>query len=138
MISNISWLKTRSSTSKIILHIVFVVKYRRKALSNRMLKDIERIFIEKPATINCHILEFNGESDHVHFLIQIPPTVCINELVKNLKGYSSRILRESYHNELVRFLWGKYLWAPSYCVVSCGGASIATIRAYIESQDRPS
>jgi putative transposase len=138
MNSSIAWLKTRSSTTKILLHVVFVVKYRRKALSDKMLLEIENIFSESLKAKNCLLLEFNGEADHVHFLVQISPTVCISDLVKLMKGRSSRLVREKYRIALRPTLWGKHLWSPSYCIVSCGGASIDTIRAYIENQDRPS
>ncbi len=82
-------------------------------------------------------MEFNGETDHVHLLVSVRPTVAIANLVGRLKGLSSHELRTRYHSHVTRFLWGKHFWSPSYCVVSVGGATIDVVRQYIEDQDSP-
>ena len=137
MNSNISWLTTRASKSKQLIHLVFVTKYRRPVLTDTILNSCGSIFDEQCKRHNAELHEFNGECDHVHILVQIPPTLPTSSLVKALKGNSSRQLRMQYWHQIKHYLWGKHLWSPSYCVVSCGGASIDTIREYIENQDRP-
>lgn len=137
MNSNISWLTTRASKSKQLIHLVFVTKYRRPVLTEKMLRRCEVIFEEQCIKQNALLHEFNGERDHVHILVQIPPTISLSLLVKSLKGNASFQLRKQFWSETKRYLWGKYFWSSSYCAVSCGGASIDTIRKYIENQDRP-
>ncbi|WP_373685331.1 transposase [Acinetobacter sp. YH12049] len=34
-------------------------------------------------------------------------------------------------------IWGNHFWSPSYCVVSCGGASLEVVKKYIENQRTP-
>jgi putative transposase len=84
------------------------------------------------------LIEADGEDDHVHLLIEYPPTLQLSKLVNSLKGVSSRRLRAKGFPELTARLWGGHLWSPSYFAASCGGAPISLIREYIESQRRAS
>lgn len=138
MNSNVSWLRTRSSKSKNIVHLVFVTKYRRPVFTDLMLKDCEDLMRKTCSDLSVIIHEFGGESDHVHLMVKIPPTITIASIVKRLKGSSSRFLRDKYWPHIRQWLWGRFFWSPSYCCVSCGGASIEKVREYIENQDRPS
>lgn len=140
MNSTISWQSTRSSKSKSknILHLIFVTNYRRPVFDSEMLIFCEHLMREVCESSNVILHEFNGEHDHVHLMVQIPPTIAIAVIVKKLKGSASRHLRQRYWDKIKRYLWGKHFWSPSYCCVSCGGATIEKIRKYIESQDRPS
>lgn len=138
MNSNISWQSTRSSKSKNLLHLVFVTKYRRPVFDSEMLTFCEALMQNICTSSSVLLHEFNGERDHVHLMVQVPPTVAIAVIVKKLKGSSSRHLRKRYWNKIKPYLWGNHFWSPSYCCVSCGGVTIEKIREYIESQDRPS
>ena len=79
-------------------------------------------------------MEFDGEDDHVHLLVNYPPTVSVSVLVNSLKGVSSRMIREKNYPRVSKKLWGGALWSPSYFAGSCGGAPISIIRQHIEQQ----
>lgn len=119
------------------VHLVFVTKYRRGALTGPILTDCERIMADVCEDFGCHLAEFNGEDDHVHLLVDFPATVQLSKLVNSLKGVSSRRLRRDHADHLNRYLWGGHLWSRSYYATTTGGASLATIRAYIRDQSRP-
>jgi len=70
--------------------------------------------------------------------IESNPKTAVSNLVGKLKGKSSYILRNEFWSEIKNKLWGDHFWSPSYCVVSCGGASLDVVRAYIEDQRKPS
>lgn len=55
-------------------------------------------------------------------------------MVSKLKGKSSCVLRRDFWESVRHKLWGNHFWSPSYCVVSCGGASLDVVKAYIEQQ----
>ena len=76
------------------LSIVFVVKYRRKAISAEILTRLKDIFAENLLKWDCQLLEFNGESDHVHLLIEYKPDKNLSVLSANLKTVSSRLIRK--------------------------------------------
>jgi len=119
------------------LHIVFVTKYRRKTLTPELLEYLKSAFADCLAAWRCSLVEFGGEPDHVHLLIEYPPTVELSRLINSLKGVSSRLIRRDFP-ELKRRVWkGKHLWSPSYFAASCGGAPLSIIRQYVESQRTP-
>ena len=83
----------------------------------------------------AELIECDGESDHVHLLINYPPKVSVSKLVNSLKGVSSRKVRQQKFKSVDSKLWGDSLWSPSYFARSCGGASIEVVKQYIESQE---
>jgi putative transposase len=131
------WRTGRSCVYKNYIHLVFFTKYRRKALTLEMLNRLHEIYNETCNQMDCLLLEFNGEHDHVHMMVAVHPKVAVANLVGKLKGKSSYVLRKEYWHVIKKKLWGNHFWSPSYCVVSCGGASLNVVRAYIKNQRIP-
>ncbi len=89
------------------------------------------------ADFEVELVEFNGESNHVHLLVNFPPKVALSKLVNSLKGVSSRRLRQEFP-ELVQHYWrAQRLWSGSYFAGSVDGAPISALQQYIEQQNRP-
>jgi putative transposase len=120
------------------VHLVFVTKYRRGVFTKAILDDLRGVFGSVCADFEAELVEFDGEDDHVHLLVNYPPKVSVSVLVNSLKGVSSRMIRQRRYPSIAKKLWGGALWSPSYFAGSCGGASIAVIRQYIEKQQTPS
>ena len=119
-------------------HLVFVTKYRHEVFTDTHLTRLEAIFRDVCTDFECELVEFNGETDHVHLLVTFPPKVAVSHLVNSLKGVSSRYMRREFP-ELERHYWrAKRLWSGSYFAGSVGGAPISVLRQYIENQTRPS
>ena len=127
----------RSVIFNLHVHLVFVTKYRRDVFSDRVLSDLEEIFTSVCSDFEAELIEFNGEHDHVHLLVNYPPKVAVSSLVNSLKGVSSRLIRKKNYPEIEKKLWGNMLWSPSYFAGSCGGAPLSIIKQYIENQQRP-
>ena len=119
------------------VHLVFVTKYRKGALTGEILGTMKTVFEQVCADFGAELKEFEGESDHVHLLINYPPKHSISSLTNSLKGVSSRAIRKNYRKELKDKLWGGALWSPSYFASSCGGAPLEIIKQYIQKQTRP-
>lgn len=118
-------------------HLVLVTKYRKKCLTAPMLADFEVQSKERCEAWGGKLIEVNGEADHIHLLIDLPPTVALAEFVNALKTGTSRRLRSVFAQHLEAFYSKPVLWSRSYCVLSCGGAPLAVIQQYIQQQDRP-
>ena len=131
------WRTGRKCVFKNFVHLVFVTKYRRGVFSEEMIKVLKEVFRETTEQMDSELLEFGGEDDHVHLMLSYPPKLALSNLVGKLKGKSSYILRKNYWTQLRKKLWGQHLWSSSYCVVSCGGAPLETVRQYIEDQRIP-
>jgi putative transposase len=73
--------------------------------------------------------------DHVHLLVSVPPNIAVSELVKRLKGRSSRKMLQEY-DELRREYWGRHLWGRGYFAASTGNVTDEIVAEYIEKQSR--
>lgn len=114
--------------------MVCVTKYRRSVFTRESLALIEESFRDVAKKMDFQVLEFNGEADHIHALIEYPPKLSISQIVNSLKGVSSRM----YGKAGFKKPYGKdALWSPSYFVSSVGGAPIEVLKKYIQSQEKP-
>jgi putative transposase len=126
--------KERHSVSDLQIHLVCVTKYRRSVFTRESLALIEESFRDVAKKMDFQLLEFNGEADHVHALIEYPPKLSISQIVNSLKGVSSRM----YGKAGFKKPYGKdALWSPSYFVSSVGGAPIEVLKKYIQNQEKP-
>lgn len=120
-------------------HLIFITKYRGKTLNDEVLQLMEQVMRDVCAKFEVELTEFNGESDHVHLLINYPPKVALSKLINSLKGVSSRRIRQQFPD--VKCHWTNKksgaLWSPSYFAGSVGGAPIEILKQYIEQQNRP-
>jgi len=87
---------------------------------------------------DCSLIEFNGESDHIHALIELNPSIQPSKLINTLKTVTSRLSKKEFGLHLKKYYWGtNALWSRSYCLISVGGAPIEVLKKYIENQHRP-
>jgi putative transposase len=119
------------------VHLVFVTKYRRGVFTKEILDDLRPVFASVCKNFEAVLVEFDGEDNHVHLLVNYPPKVSLSNLVNSLKGVSSRMIRKKNYPSIRKKLWGDALWSPSYFAGSCGGAPISVLRQYIEQQQTP-
>ncbi|MBV9205819.1 MAG: IS200/IS605 family transposase [Actinobacteria bacterium] len=118
-------------------HLVFVTKYRHPVFTAAHLERAQEIMRDVCADFGADLREFNGETNHVHLLVNFPPTVALSRLVNSLKGVSSRRLRQEFPDLRAHYWRAKRLWSGSYFAGSVGGAPISVLRQYIEQQQRP-
>lgn len=118
-------------------HLVFVTKYRHRVFRAQHLTRMEDIMRAVCDDFGVQLVEFNGEANHVHLLVNFPPKVALSRLVNSLKGVSSRRLRQEFP-DLVQHYWrAQRLWSGSYFAGSVGGAPLSVVRQYVEQQNRP-
>ncbi|MFI2647459.1 IS200/IS605 family transposase [Micromonospora fulviviridis] len=118
-------------------HLVFVTKYRHPVFTDRHLTRVEQVMRSVCEDFAVELVEFNGESDHVHLLVNFPPTVAVSRLVNSLKGVSSRRLRQEFPDLIDHYWRARRLWSGSYFAGSVGGAPLSVVRQYIDSQRSP-
>ncbi len=113
-------------------HVVFVPKYRRKALFGEMRKHLGAIFHELARQKECQILEGHLMPDHVHMCIAIPPKHAVASVIGFIKGKSAISLARLQGQE--RNFAGEHFWARGYAV-STVGFNEQEIRRYIRDQE---
>ena len=126
------------SVYKLTAHVVFVTKYRKKAISKEILARLKPIFLETLEKWECELVDFNGESDHVHLLIDYKPDIALSKLIANLKTVSSRLIRRDFPELASKYFYNKpYFWTGAYFVASCGGVTVEQLKKYVENQKSP-
>ena len=114
-------------------HLVFIPKYRRKALFTALRKALGPVFRELARRKGCRVEEGHLHSDHVHMLVSIPPKSAVAAIVGYLKGKRAIPIARTYRGKARNFT-GEHFWARGYFVSSVG-ADEQTVREYIRNQE---
>lgn len=133
---NISMTEQRWTTSnKAVFNLGYLLiwcpKYRRKVLIDRVEVRLRELLLEKAAKIGVTIETMEIMPDHVHLFIKTTPINSPHYIVQQLKGYTSRVLRQEFAGLKTRL---PTLWTRSYYIESVGQISEATVKKYIENQ----
>lgn len=112
-------------------HIIWCPKYRKPVLKGDVEKMLKEILSFKAETLGAEIIEMKTDLDHVHLLVSCDPQYGIHKVVKGLKGFSSRVLRENFPHLKSTM---PTLWTNSYFVGTVGSVSLEVVKQYIENQ----
>ena len=129
----VKYWKGAHTTHRLMYHLVWVPKYRKRILKGRIAERLKELFYECADMNRWKIEELNIQPDHVHMLLQMRPDVSVSKMVQLFKGSSSKAIREEYP-ELKEFLWGKDFWADGYYAETAGQINEERIRDYIKNQ----
>ena len=112
-------------------HIVWCPKYRRKILVGNVEARLKELIVESCISMNVDIIEMEIMPDRVHILIEVDPQFGVHKVVKNIKGKTSKILRDEFPELKTKL---PTLWTNSYFISTIGGAPLEIVKRYIESQ----
>ena len=112
-------------------HVVWCPKYRRKVLVDGIDVRFKELAEEVCTKLHIDLIEMKVMPDHVHLLLEVDPQFGIHRAVKQIKGYTSRVLRSEFPTLRSRL---PSLWTNSYFVSTVGGAPLSIIKQYIENQ----
>lgn len=87
------------------VHLVFVTKYRHGVFTKEVIDDLREVFKSVCTDFEAELVEFDGEDDHVHLLVNYPPKVAVSVLVNSLKGVSSRIKTQCRLGAALPLFW---------------------------------
>ncbi len=125
------WKHSNTTVYNIGFHLIWCPKYRRNVLENEIEARLKELLRDKAEEIGVTIEKMEVMHDHVHLFVKATPTMSPHWIVQQLKGYTSRILRQEYSELRTRL---PTLWTRSYYCESVGHISEATIKKYIEEQ----
>ena len=129
--------KGNHTKSQMQAHIVWVTKYRYEVLKGDIQKRCRDIIVQICDAEDIRILKGVVSKDHIHLHIEYPPSKSMSDIVKKLKGRSSRKLQEEF-KKLSKQYWGKHFWAIGYGVWSTGNVSDEIVQEYLEHHRNPS
>ena len=116
---------------RLLYHIVFLPKYRKRILKGKIAKRLHEIFYQGANINQWWIEELKILPDHVHMLIQLQSRTSVSKAVQYLKGGSSKILRKEFP-EIEEFLWGDSFWADGYFAETVGTRNYKLVKQYID------
>jgi len=114
----------------IVYHLVFCPARRKKILVGQVAIDCDKLIRAKCDEKGWTIAELAIQPDHVHLFVQVYPATACTEVLKEVKGVTSRELRKR-HAHLLKL---PSLWTRSYFAATAGNVSAATIAKYIAAQ----
>jgi len=114
-------------------HIVFIPKYRKKAIYGQIRQHLGEVFRRLGRQRESEILEGHLMADHVHMLISIPPKYSVAQIIGYIKGKSAIHIAREYSGHKRNFV-GQHFWARGY-FVSTVGRDEQVIREYIQHQE---
>lgn len=112
-------------------HVVWCPKYRRPVIEGDIEARLKQIIRDVCDERGAHLIELETMPDHVRLLVECDPQYGIHRLVKQIKGRSSRLLRDEFPTLRSRL---PTLWTNSYFVATVGGAPLAVIKEYVANQ----
>ena len=115
-------------------HIAFAPKFRRKKIYGKLRQDIANILSALCKRKGVKIVEAEMCPDHVHMLVEIPPSISVSSFVGYLKGKSTLMIFERHANLKYKF-GNRHFWSEGY-YVSTVGLNEATIKKYIQDQEK--
>ena len=114
-------------------HIVFIPKYRRKAMYGEVRKEMADILVKLCKMEGIKLIEGAVGKDHVHMYVSIPPKFSISKVMSKLKGKSALMIFDRHPN--YRDKYGRHFWARGYYVETIGKVNEDIIRKYIAEQE---
>ena len=114
-------------------HVVFIPKYRKKALYVELRQYLGEVFRELAKQRESEVLEGHLMPDHVHIMMSIPPKYSVSQVVGYMKGKSAIHLARVYMGKKRNYV-GQSFWARGY-YVSTVGRDEQVVRQYIRNQE---
>lgn len=125
------WTASNTTIHNLGYHIIWCVKYRRRALVDGVDTRLKELLLEKAEKMGLTIENMEVMPEHVHIFVKSPPIHAPHFIVGQLKGYSSRMFRSEFPKLKSRL---PTLWTRSYYIESVGHISQETVKKYIDDQ----
>lgn len=125
------------SVTRLTVHLVWVTKYRYHVLRGEVQQRCRELIIQICDAEDVRILKGVVSKDHVHMHIEYPASQSVSELVRRLKGRTSRKLQQEFPHLEKRYS-GRHFWAVGYGAWSTGNITEEVIQKYLEHHRHPS
>ena len=118
----------RRSKIEVYLHFVWATYERRPLLTPEIEQAVYGCILTEAARLRCEVLALGGTEDHVHLAIQFSNTVCLGDLMKQVKGVSSHLVKAEFGEETF------FRWQEGYGVFSFSRPHREKVIAYVQNQ----
>lgn len=116
-------------------HIIFVCKYRQKLLTKQMSDDIKQLSYDISKKHEVIIHEMETDKDHIHYMVEMPPSISVSDYVRMLKSYTTYHVWRLHRDYLKKRFWKENtFWSDGYFCASIGNVSQRQLKKYIQNQ----
>lgn len=116
------------SYTKLLYHVVFATKYRRKTIRKEFREQLYEYVGGLIRARNGYLIEIGGIEDHVHLLVQLPASKAVSDIIRDVKANSSKWVNES--NELKQ----EFEWQKGYGAFTVSYERRDIVSKYIRNQ----
>ena len=117
-------------------HLVWVPEYRVRILGGEVSRYLKEVFFQIAEEYRFHIITTEIMEDHVHILVEAPPSYSPSEVVQAIKSISARELFKRFQ-KVKKMMWSGKIWNEGYFVRSIGDKiTTDVIKKYIQYQKR--
>lgn len=127
-----SYRKSSHTVHDLRVHLIWSTKYRYNVLTRRVGERTRDIIRQVCDSNDIEILRGVISKDHLHLYISYPPKLSVSDMVKWMKGRSSRKLQQEFP-QLKKTYWGKHFWAIGYAAFSSGDVTDEMIEEYLDN-----
>jgi len=100
-------------------HVVWATKYRYDVLKGELRVRVGEIIRQTCAELGVEIIKGVLSKDHVHMFISVPPQHALSDVMRRIKGRSSRRIQQEFTAIKKRY-WGRHFWARGYFSATTG------------------
>ena len=115
--------------SQILIHVVFTVKGRANLIDKKWRTDLHKYISGIITSKGQKSIIVNGVGDHIHCFIGLKPSMCLSDLIRDVKNNSSKFINE---NQLVK---GKFQWQEGFGAFSYATSQVKNVYNYILNQE---
>ncbi len=122
------------NVTTLVYHLVCAVKYRHSVLTEEVKDTIVNSCMEIREKYGYEFIEIGTDINHIHYLIQAPPTKSPTEIVTTIKSITAKRIFK-YNPEVKKKLWGGEFWSDGYWMVTVSqNRTEESVRNYVKNQ----
>ncbi|MFN5416576.1 MAG: IS200/IS605 family transposase [Flavobacteriia bacterium] len=113
---------------QIFVQIIFAVRNRKRLIDQSWEEDLHKYITGIIQQKNQTLIAINGVEDHIHILINMKPTCCLSDLVREIKKSSTKYINENKYSQEA------FHWQEGFGVFSYNARQVEMIKNYIFRQ----
>ena len=127
--------RTSHTRHDLKVHLIWVTKYRYAVMNAQIGERIRELIRQYCDANDIQIIKGRVSKDHIHLYLSYPPKFSVSDLVRRLKGRTSKKIQEEFP-QLGRTYWGRHFWAIGYGAFSAGHVSDEMIQHYLDHHEQ--
>jgi REP element-mobilizing transposase RayT len=114
--------------TSLLTHVTFSTKRREPHISTELESRLLPYLGGIVRQLGGKLLVSNSVADHVHLLMELPPSIGLSETIGKVKGNSSKWIHDSFKEH------ASFAWQRGFGAFSVSRSSIPNVARYIEGQ----